>query len=242
MEIKLAPSTRFFCMELLNICSRKSFWRKIVASRLPLVVLDRRSRSWTLHQNCRLSLQKVCACSTLLTMVLLLAGCTADDTQKNLREDATISSQRAGDKGKYMGEKIVKTDAEWKKLLTPQQFDVTRKKGTEPAGSGEYAYSEGKGIYQCACCELPLFASENKFDSGTGWPSFDTPFVGNNVAEEEDRGFFMVRTEVLCGRCNAHLGHVFPDGPSETTGLRYCINSAALNFEPKEQGENTNEK
>lgn len=229
-------------MELVKIFCPSSYGGKIAASRCPLVVLDRRSGSWILNQNFCLNLQKVCACSTLLTMVVLLAGCTADDTQKDLPEDAAISNQTARDKGKYMGEKIVKTDAEWEKVLTLQQFYVTRKKGSEPAGSGEYAYSEGKGIYQCVCCELPLFASENKFDSGTGWPSFDTPFVGNNVAEEEDRGFFMVRTEVLCSRCNAHLGHVFPDGPPETTGLRYCINSAALKFEPKDQGGNTQEQ
>ncbi len=229
-------------MELLKIFCPSFCGRKIVASRFSLVVLDRRSGSRILNQNFYLNLQKVCACSTLLTMVVLLAGCTADDTQKDFSEDAAISNQPTEDKGKYMGAKIVKTDAEWEKVLTLQQFYVTRKKGSEPAGSGEYAYSEGKGIYQCVCCELPLFASENKFDSGTGWPSFDTPFVGNNVAEEEDRGFFMVRTEVLCGRCNAHLGHVFPDGPPETTGLRYCINSAALKFEPKDQGGNTQEQ
>ncbi len=226
-------------MESLKIFCQSLFQREIVANRFLWVVADKQSGRRVDDQNCHLNLKRVSACSTWLIIVVLLAGCTADDNQKDLSGDAAISNQTAPDKGKYMGEKIVKTDAEWEKVLTPQQFYVTRKKGTEPAGSGEYAYSEGKGIYQCVCCELPLFASENKFDSGTGWPSFDTPFVGNNVAEEEDRGFFTVRTEVLCGRCNAHLGHVFPDGPPETTGLRYCINSAALKLEPKEQDGNT---
>jgi peptide-methionine (R)-S-oxide reductase len=134
-----------------------------------------------------------------------------------------------------MGEKITKTNTEWKNLLTPEQFYVTRQKGTERAGTGEYADNKDDGIYQCVCCGLPLFASEHKFDSGTGWPSFDTPMGNNHVAEEEDRGLFRIRTEVLCGRCDAHLGHVFPDGPPETTGLRYCINSAALTLEPSNE-------
>jgi peptide-methionine (R)-S-oxide reductase len=128
-------------------------------------------------------------------------------------------------------DRVVKTEEEWKKILTKEQFTVTRKKGTERAFTGPYWDNHAKGTYVCVCCDLPLFDSETKFESGTGWPSFWQPIAKDAVRTEEDRSFFSVRTEVLCRRCDAHLGHVFDDGP-KPTGLRYCMNGTALKFIP----------
>jgi peptide-methionine (R)-S-oxide reductase len=131
-----------------------------------------------------------------------------------------------------MGQKVVKSEEEWRQQLTPEQFAVCRKKGTERAFTGEYWDNHAAGTYTCVACGAPLFSSEAKYESGTGWPSFYAPIDPANVETEEDRSLFMRRTEVHCAACDSHLGHVFPDGP-QPSGLRYCLNSVSLNFEPK---------
>lgn len=128
--------------------------------------------------------------------------------------------------------RVEKSDAEWREQLTPDQYQVARKHGTERAFTGPYWDNKAEGLYRCVCCGRPLFSSETKYDSGTGWPSFYEPIESDAVTEHKDRSFFTTRTEIRCADCDAHLGHVFPDGP-QPTGLRYCMNGTALAFEPE---------
>ncbi len=168
---------------------------------------------------------------------IAFAACAGDATATaktdNATNQPTVQVRLLGEMGrpgpKTASPKVVKTDAEWKKQLTDEQYRIARGKGTEPAFCGAFYDNHKPGIYTCVCCGLPLFTSEAKFDSGTGWPSFFQPFASENVVTQADHSHGMDRTEILCARCDAHLGHLFDDGP-KPTHLRFCLNSASLVF------------
>jgi peptide-methionine (R)-S-oxide reductase len=170
---------------------------------------------------------------SVFALIALATGCGVSQTNV---VTTTTTNAPAQTEAANMSDKVTKTDEEWKKTLTSEQYYVLRQKGTERAFTGKYWNTKEAGTYKCAGCGEVLFQSDTKYDSGCGWPSFYAPNSTNVIAEAEDRSHLMVRTEVMCSKCGGHLGHVFDDGP-KPTGLRYCINSASIQFEPKKPAE-----
>jgi len=185
------------------------------------------------------------AARSIVTVILMLGigmtGCGNKDNIKPESEAAmTCDTGAGGGKRTTMSNhdfEVAKSDDEWRAQLTPEQYRIARQGGTEPAFSGVYYKNKEPGIYRCVCCDAILFRAQEKYESGSGWPSFWAPAADAEIIEKEDRSLGMVRTEVMCGKCGAHLGHVFPDGPRNKTGMRYCINSSSLEFDPEAESE-----